>query len=139
MEHDIGARLGGGKQDVGDGVLIDADPAQRVAENPAHHGNAQQLPLEHEAESDLRPSRSLRSHKTRDFPRHAVVIKRVGSCLADHSVVCRENSSITGIGEQLAGQFLDGSERRAIGRPVDLKLKALSLAYAGHVAEAEPM
>lgn len=44
-----------------------------------------------------------------------------------------------GIGEQLAGQFLDGSERRAIGRPVDLKLKALSLAYAGHVAETEPM
>ena len=55
MEHHVGARLGGREQDVGDGVLVDAYSAQRVAKNLAHHGNAQQLPLEHKAESNLRP------------------------------------------------------------------------------------
>src|ERR1700727_1299716 len=43
------------------------------------------------------------------------------------------------VSEQFAGQLLDGRQGRAIGRPVDLKLKALSLTYSGHVAEAEAM
>jgi hypothetical protein len=44
-----------------------------------------------------------------------------------------------GVSEQFAGKFLDTGDRRAIGRPVDLKFKSLSLAYARHVAEAEAM
>ena len=60
VQDDVGARLGGGEQDVGDGVLVDADPAQRVTEDLAHDGNAQQFPLEHEAEPDLRPGHPLR-------------------------------------------------------------------------------
>jgi hypothetical protein len=41
------------------------------------------------------------------------------------------------VGEQLAGKLLDGRQCGAVGRPVDLNLKALSLSHAGHVAEAE--
>jgi len=64
VQHDIGARLGGGEQDVVDGFRIDANPPQRVTENAAHDGNAYQFPFEHQAESDLRPSHSLCSHKS---------------------------------------------------------------------------
>ena len=33
----VGAGFGGREQDVVDGLLVDADTAQGVAENPAHH------------------------------------------------------------------------------------------------------
>src|SRR6185437_3304172 len=41
VENHVGAGFGGGEQDVGDGVLVDADATQRVTENLTHHGNAQ--------------------------------------------------------------------------------------------------
>src|ERR1700751_938542 len=41
------------------------------------------------------------------------------------------------VGQQLAGKLLHGRPRGAVGRPVELNLKPLSLAHAGHVAEAE--
>ena len=154
VQHDVGARLGGREQDVGDGVLIDADPAQRVTENLAHDGNAQQFPFEHQAESDLRPSHSPpgSGHRAGSLPREMTAFSQdarfpatrrrnqTHRFVSDGSVGGMQREFLDHrVGEQFAGQFLDRRQRGAVGRPVDLKLEALSLAHAGHVAEAEAM
>ena len=68
VQDHVRARLSGRQQDVGDGVLVDADPAQRVAEHLAHRRDTQAFSFEHQTEPNLWALLSLRSHISRDFP-----------------------------------------------------------------------
>ena len=43
------------------------------------------------------------------------------------------------VGKQFPGKLLQCGKRRSVGRPGELELKTLSLAYSGHGSEAQAM
>src|SRR5262249_8733084 len=52
--QDVGAGFGGREQNVVDGLLVHAEPAQGVTEDAAHHRDAECLALENQAELRIR-------------------------------------------------------------------------------------
>ena len=54
-------------------------------------------------------------------------------------MICKENSSITGLASSSRAISSIGGARCVVGRPVQLQLKALALAHSGHIPEAEAM
>jgi hypothetical protein len=51
---DVGACLGRRQQDVVHGIIVDAEPAESIAEDAAHDRDAECLALEHQAELHIR-------------------------------------------------------------------------------------
>jgi hypothetical protein len=52
VAHDVGASLGHGKEKVSDGLLIEAEPAESIAEYPPRTGDAERFSRKHQAEPD---------------------------------------------------------------------------------------